>query len=67
MADSIIRLKVESSEYDSKIKRAAQGLAHMEEACRRLVERSLFSTTTRKNSFSRSEQWRLFLKMLAAE
>lgn len=36
MADSIIRLKVESSEYDSKIKRAAQGLAHMEEACRKV-------------------------------
>lgn len=36
MADSIIRLKVESSEYDSKIKRAAQGLQHMEEACHKV-------------------------------
>lgn len=36
MADSIVRLKVESSEYDSKIKRASQGLLHMEEACRKV-------------------------------
>ena len=35
MADSIIRLRVESNEYDSKIKRAQQGLLHMEEACRK--------------------------------
>lgn len=34
-ADSIVRLKVENSEYDAKIKRAAQGLQHMEEACRK--------------------------------
>lgn len=36
MADLITRLKVESSEYDNKIKRAAQGLLHMEQACRRV-------------------------------
>lgn len=36
MADSIIRLKVESSEYEAKIKRAAQGLQHMEEACHKV-------------------------------
>lgn len=36
MADSIVRLKVENSEYDAKIKRAAQGLQHMEEACRKV-------------------------------
>lgn len=30
MADVITRLKVESSEYDAKIKRAAQGIAHLE-------------------------------------
>ena len=29
----IARLKVESSEYDSKIKRAAQGIQHLVEAC----------------------------------
>lgn len=33
MADSIVRLRVENSEYDAKIKRATQGLQHMEEAC----------------------------------
>ena len=33
MADMIARLKVESSEYDSKIKRAAQGIQHLVEAC----------------------------------
>lgn len=36
MADSILRLRVESDEYDSKIKRAQQGLLHMEEACRKV-------------------------------
>lgn len=36
MADVITRLKVESSEYDSKIKRAAQGLLQMEQACRKV-------------------------------
>lgn len=33
MADSVVRLKVENSEYDAKIKRAAQGLQHLEDAC----------------------------------
>ena len=36
MADVITRLKVESQEYDAKIKRAAQGLLQMEEACRKV-------------------------------
>jgi len=36
MADVITRLKVESSEYDAKIKRAASGLLQMEEACRKV-------------------------------
>lgn len=36
MADVITRLRVESNEYDSKIKRAQQGLLHMEEACRKV-------------------------------
>ncbi len=36
MADVITRLKVESTEYDSKIKRASQGLLHMEQACRKV-------------------------------
>ena len=31
----IARLKVDSSEYDAKIKRAAQGLQHMEQYCRK--------------------------------
>lgn len=35
MADVITRLKVDSSEYDSKLKRATQGLQHMEEALHR--------------------------------
>ena len=29
MADSILRLKVESSEYDNKLKRAAEGIRHL--------------------------------------
>ena len=33
MADMIARLKVDSSEYDSKIKRAAQGIQHLTEVC----------------------------------
>ena len=36
MADVITRLKLESGEYDSKIKRAAQGLQRMEEECRKV-------------------------------
>lgn len=36
MADVITRLKLESGEYDSKIKRATQGLLHMENECRRV-------------------------------
>ena len=36
MADVITRLKVESNEYDSKIRRAAQGLLAMEDACRKV-------------------------------
>lgn len=36
MAEVITRLKVESTEYDSKIKRASQGLLHMESACRKV-------------------------------
>ena len=36
MADVITRLKVDSQEYDSKIKRAAQGLLAMEESCRKV-------------------------------
>lgn len=33
MADNIVRLKVDSTEYDSKIKRAAAGIQHMADAC----------------------------------
>ena len=36
MADVITRLKLESGEYDSKIKRATQGLLQMEQECRRM-------------------------------
>lgn len=36
MADVITRLKLESGEYDNKIKRATQGLLRMEEECRRV-------------------------------
>ena len=35
MAESILKLKVESSEYDSKIKRAAEGLQHYANQCRK--------------------------------
>ena len=36
MADNIVRLKVDSSEYDSKIKRAAQGMQALEEKVRKM-------------------------------
>lgn len=36
MADVITRLRLESGEYDNKIKRATQGLLRMEEECRRV-------------------------------
>lgn len=35
MADSILRLKVESQEYDNKLKRAAEGLTRYAEQCRK--------------------------------
>lgn len=36
MADAIVRLKVESQEYDSKLERATQKLQHMENECRKI-------------------------------
>ena len=36
MAEMISKLKVDSTEYDSKIKRATQGLLAMEDACRKV-------------------------------
>lgn len=36
MADSILRLKVESQEYDAKLKRAAEGLNRYVEGCRKV-------------------------------
>ena len=36
MADVITRLRLESGEFDNKIKRATQGLLRMEEECRRV-------------------------------
>ena len=36
MAESILKLRVDSNEYESKIKRASQGLLQMEQACRRV-------------------------------
>ena len=35
MADSILRLKVESQEYDNKLKRAAEGLQRYADGCRK--------------------------------
>ena len=35
MADSILKLKVESSEYDSKLKKAAEGIRHLAEVAHR--------------------------------
>jgi hypothetical protein len=36
MADSIIRLKVESQEYDAKLKRASEGLTRYADECRKV-------------------------------
>lgn len=36
MADAIVKLKVESQEYDSKLERATQKLQHMEKECRKI-------------------------------
>ena len=35
MADAVVRLRVESSEYDQKLQRATQQLQHMEKEVRR--------------------------------
>ena len=39
MADSILRLRVESQEYDNKLKRAAEGLQRYADGCRSIVHR----------------------------
>ena len=36
MADNILRLKVDSQEYDAKLKRAADGLQHYADSCRKV-------------------------------
>ena len=36
MAENILRLKVDSQEYDNKLKRAAEGLQHYTEGCRKV-------------------------------
>ena len=36
MADSILRLKVESQEYDNKLKQATQGLTRYADECRKV-------------------------------
>ena len=36
MADNILRLKVDSQEYDAKLKRAAEGLQHYADSCRKV-------------------------------
>ena len=35
MADNVIKLKVDSAEYESKLKRATSGLSHLEESLRK--------------------------------
>lgn len=53
MADSIVRLKVENSEYDAKINRARQGLLHMEEVAQK-TGRSLVKLTKDEKDFVQS-------------
>ena len=36
MADSVVRLTVNSSEYDQKLKRAAEGLTRYADECRKV-------------------------------
>lgn len=36
MSDAIVRLRVESQEYDAKLKRAAEGLQHYADQCRKV-------------------------------
>ena len=36
MAENILRLKVDSQEYDNKLKRAAEGLQRYTEGCRKM-------------------------------
>lgn len=53
MADTIVRLKVENSEYDAKINRARQGLLHMEEAAQK-TGRSLTVLDKNEKAFVQS-------------
>lgn len=48
--ESIVKLKVENSEYDAKIKRAAQGLLHMEDAAK-ASGRSLTTLTKEEKEY----------------
>ena len=50
MAENILKLKVDSSSYDQKIKRAAQGLQHMEEAAKK-SGRSLDTLTKEEKAY----------------
>ena len=36
MADNVIKLKVDSSEYEAKLKRAVSGLQQYEQGCRKV-------------------------------
>ena len=35
MADSLLRLRIDSAEYDSKLKRAAEGIQRYAENCKK--------------------------------
>lgn len=50
MAENILKLKVDSTSYDQKIKRAAQGLQHMEEAAKK-SGRSLDTLTKEEKAY----------------
>ena len=53
MADVITRLKLESGEYDSKVKRATQSLLHMEAECRK-VGQTMATAGKEQVAFARS-------------
>lgn len=50
MAESIVKLRVENSEYDAKMRRAVQGLQHMEEAASK-TGRSLTTLTKEEKDY----------------
>ena len=62
MAESVLKLKVESTEYNNKIKRAAEGLQQYADRCRKAGAHLKSLKKTPLNLQSLWVAWRRFLR-----